>query len=99
MEVIIKLIKARAFSLIIIISLANHSGDKFSSWLNYLVHAIPAFIFLSAYMGFVIILIEQYYRKTTYQNHLVKPTLLIITKGSYILLGFLAFLTLGINIY
>ena len=82
--------------MIIIISLANHSGDDFSSWINYLAHAIPSFLFLSTYMGLIIIISELYYGSINFQNHLVKPTLLMIVLASNILLAIIAFATLGI---
>jgi len=85
--------------LLIIIGLDNNSGDTPIAWVNHVAHAFPAFIFLSAYMGLVIIISDIYYSLANYQNLMIKPMLLTIAASSYIIIAILAFYTFGKYLY
>ena len=82
-------------SLVIIITLGNISGNDPASWFNYVAHAVPAFVFVSAYMSLVTLLADTYYSYSNYNNHLAKPGLLLVVVVGYILLALLALITFG----
>lgn len=83
----------RTISLIFIIILGNPLGNNPSSWLNSLLHIVPAFIFVSAYMYLATFLADLYYTNINYNNHLIKPVLLFIVVSGYIILAIVAFFT------
>ena len=83
----------RTLSLIFIIILGNPLGNNPSSWLNSLLHIVPAFIFVSAYMYLATFLADLYYTNINYNNHLIKPVLLFIVVCGYIILAIVAFFT------
>ena len=83
----------RTLSLIFIIILGNPLGNNPSSWLNSLLHIVPAFIFVSAYMYLATFLADLYYTNINYHNHLIKPVLLFIVVCGYIILAIVAFFT------
>ena len=83
----------RTVSLIFIIILGNPLGNNPSSWLNSLLHIVPAFIFVSAYMYLATFLADLYYNSIAYHNHLIKPALLFIVVSGYIILAIVALLT------
>lgn len=83
----------RTLSLIFIIMLGNPSGDNGVSWLNSLLHVLPAFIFVSAYMYLATFLADLYYQNIEYNNHIMKPALLITVGSGYIILALIALIT------
>ena len=89
---------ARAFSLLIIMLMANDTGDSPSAWLTYVAHAIPAFCFVSAYMCLIIFFADTYFSFASYNNHLIKPALFILAISCYIIITLMALITFGKNI-
>ena len=85
----------RSFSLIIIILTQNNTGNNPTAWLTYFFHAIPVFCFVSAYMCLIIFFAETYYSFSSYHNHLIKPTLLILAVSCYIIIALISLITFG----
>ena len=83
----------RSLSLIFIIFLGNPFENNPKTWLNSLLHIIPAFIFYSAYMYLCTFLSDIYYTHIEYNNYLIKPILIFIVVIGYIILSILAFFT------
>jgi hypothetical protein len=83
--------------LVLIISLGNSSENNPTSWFNYVAHAVPAFIFVSAYINLLTILADSYYANSNYNNHLVKPAFLLLVVASYIILAIIALISFGNN--
>jgi hypothetical protein len=79
----------------LIIILENNSGNNPTSWFNYVAHAVPAFIFVSAYVYLLEILADSYYTESNYNNHLIKPAFLLLVVGSYVLLALIALISFG----
>ena len=85
----------RALSLVIIITLANSSGNNPTSWFNYIAHVVPAFVFVSAYVYLLTILADLYYSNSDYNNHMAKPAFLLVVVSAYIVLALIALISFG----
>jgi hypothetical protein len=89
----------RALSLIFILLFGNPNGNNAISWLNSILHVGPAFLFVSSYMYLATFLVDLYYTNIDYNNHLMKPFLGLIVGGGYLILIFLALITLIAKAY
>jgi hypothetical protein len=77
--------------------LGNSSENNPTSWFNYVAHAVPAFIFVSAYVYLLQILADSYYAESNYNNHFVQPAFLLLVVGSYVILAIIALISFGKN--
>ena len=89
----------RALSLIFILAFGNPNGNNATSWLNSIFHVGPAFLFVSSYMYLATFLGDLYYSNIEYNNHLMKPFLVVIVSGGYLVLIILAFITFIFSAY
>ena len=89
----------RALSLIFILAFGNPNGNNASSWLNSIFHVGPAFLFVSSYMYLATFLGDLYYSNIEYNNHLMKPFLVVIVSGGYLVLIILALITFIFSAY
>ena len=84
----------RTLSLIFILIFSNPNGNNGISWINSLLHIVPAFVFVSSYMYLAIFFSDIYYNTINYQNHLLTPALTIIINGGYAFLALVGLITL-----
>ncbi len=84
----------RTLSLIFILIFSNPNGNNGISWINSLLHIVPAFVFVSSYMYLAIFFSDIYYNTINYQNHLLTPALTIIINGGYAFLALIGLITL-----
>ena len=89
----------RTLSLIFIIAFGNPNGNNATSWLNAIFHVGPAFLFVSSYMYLATFLGDLYYSNIEYNNHLMKPALVLIVSGGYCVLVILALVTFIFSAY
>ena len=89
----------RTLSLIFILIISNPNGNNGISWINSLLHIVPAFVFVSSYMYLATFFSDIYYSTIDYRNHLLTPALTIIINGGYILLTIIALITLVARTY
>ena len=89
----------RSLSLIFILLFGNPNGNNAISWLNSILHVGPAFLFVSSYMYLATFLVDLYYTNIEYNNHLMKPFLGLMVGGGYLVLIFLALITLIAKAY
>ena len=89
----------RSLSLIFILIISNPNGNNGISWINSILHVVPAFVFVSSYMYLVTFFSDIYYQLIDYKNHLLRPVLTMIINGGYIFLAFIALISLIARIY
>ena len=89
----------RTLSLIFILVIHNPNGNNGISWINSLLHVVPAFIFVSSYMYLATFFSDLYYQSIGYNNHLLKPALTMMVNGGYLFLAFVAVFTLFLKAY
>ena len=89
----------RTLSLIFILFISNPNGNNGISWVNSILHIVPAFVFVSSYMYLAIYFSDIYFSYIDYTNHILKPALSIIIIGGYIFLGLIALITLFCRAY
>ena len=73
----------RALSLIFIIIISNPNGNNGISWINSVLHVVPAFVFVTSYNNLAIFFSEVYAKTSEYINHLLKPGLSIMINSGY----------------
>ena len=73
----------RALSLIFIIIISNPNGNNGISWINSVLHVVPAFVFVTSYNNLAIFFSEVYTKTSEYVNHLLKPGLSIMINSGY----------------
>lgn len=89
----------RTLSLIFILIISNPNGNNGISWINSILHIVPAFVFVSSYMYLATFFSDIYYSTIDYRNHLLRPALTIIINGGYLLLALIALITLIARTY
>lgn len=89
----------RTLSLIFILIISNPNGNNGISWINSILHVVPAFVFVTCYMFLADFLSNFYYKNISYENHLIRPALTFIINGSYFFLALIALITLFIKAY
>ena len=89
----------RSLSLIFILIISNPNGNNGISWINSILHIVPAFVFVSSYMYLATFFSDIYYSTIDYRNHLLRPALTIIINGGYLFLALIALITLIARTY
>ena len=89
----------RTLSLIFILIIINPNGNNGISWINSILHIVPAFVFVSSYMYLATFFSDIYYTTIDYRNHLLRPALTIIINGGYLFLALIALITLIARTY
>ena len=89
----------RTLSLIFILIISNPNGNNGISWINSILHIVPAFVFVSSYMYLATFFSDIYYSTIDYRNHLLRPALTIIINGGYLFLALIALITLIARTY
>ena len=89
----------RTLSLIFIIIISNPNGNNGISWINSVLHIVPAFVFVTSYIYLAIFFSEIYYKAINYINHILRPTLTIVINSGYIILFIIAVITLLAKAY
>jgi hypothetical protein len=89
----------RALSLIFIIIISNPNGNNGISWINSVLHVVPAFVFVTSYNNLAIFFSEVYAKTSEYINHLLKPGLSIMINSGYFFLAIIAVITLLAKAY
>ena len=88
----------RSLSLIFIIIISNPNGNNGISWINSVLHVVPAFIFLSSYV-YLAIIFSEIYKTTGYTSHILRPILTILINSGYVILTLIAIITLLAKAY
>ena len=83
----------RSLSLIFIIIISNPNGNNGISWINSVLHVVPAFVFVTSYINLAIIFSE-IYRTSGYTSHILRPALIILINSGYVILAIVAIITL-----
>ena len=89
----------RTLSLIFIIIISNPNGNNGISWINSVLHVLPAFVFVTSYINLAIMLSDAYYYTEDYTNHILKPMLIIMINSGYVILTLVAIITLLAKAY
>jgi len=89
----------RTLSLIFILIISNPNGNNGISWINSILHIVPAFVFVSSYMYLATFFSDIYYTTIDYRNHLLRPALTIAINGGYIMLALIGLITLIARTY
>ena len=89
----------RTLSLIFIIIISNPNGNNGISWINSVLHVLPAFVFVTSYINLAIMLSDAYYDTEDYTNHILKPMLIIMINSGYVILTLVAIITLLAKAY
>ena len=89
----------RTLSLIFIIIISNPNGNNGISWINSVLHVLPAFVFVTSYINLAIMLSDAYYDTVDYTNHILKPMLIIMINSGYVILTLVAIITLLAKAY
>lgn len=89
----------RALSLIFIIIISNPNGNNGISWINSVLHVVPAFVFVTSYINLAIFFSNIYYNISSYENHILRPALTIMINGGYVFLALIAIITLLAKAY
>ena len=89
----------RTLSLIFILIIGNPNGNNGISWMNSILHIVPAFVFVNSYLHLSYMFSDIYNDLTGYQNLLMKPALTIVINGSYAFLALIALITLLAKAY
>ena len=88
----------RSLSLIFIIIISNPNGNNGISWINSVLHVVPAFVFLSSYV-YLAIIFSEIYKTTGYTSHILRPILTILINSGYVILSLIAIITLLAKAY
>jgi hypothetical protein len=89
----------RSLSLIFIIIINNPNGNNGISWVNQILHVVPAFVFVTSYIYLAIFFSDIYYKIEGYLNHLLRPALTIMINSGYFFLALIAIITLLAKAY
>ena len=89
----------RTLSLIFIILISNPNGNNGISWMNSILHVVPAFVFVTSYVHLSHFLSEIYTHFSGYQNLLIEPFLTLLINGCYAFLALIALITLLAKAY
>ena len=89
----------RSLSLIFIIIINNPNGNNGISWVNQILHIVPAFVFVTSYIYLAIFFSDIYYKIEGYLNHLLRPALTIMINSGYFFLALIAIITLLAKAY
>ena len=89
----------RALSLIFIIIISNPNGNNGISWINSVLHVVPAFVFVTSYYYLAISFSDTYYKMINYESHILRPALTIMINSGYVFLAIIAIITLLAKAY
>lgn len=89
----------RSLSLIFIIIISNPNGNNGVSWVNSILHVVPAFVFVTCYIYLTLLLSEEYYKKIDYKSLILRPLLTIMINSSYFFLAIIAIITLFVRAF
>ena len=89
----------RTLSLIFIIIINNPNGNNGISWVNSILHVVPAFLFVTSYIYLVLFFQDFFYKFDGYFSHLLRPILTIMINSGYFFLALIGIITLLAKAY
>ena len=89
----------RTLSLIFIIIINNPNGNNGISWVNSVLHVVPAFLFVTTYIYLVLFFSDFFYKLDGYLSTLLRPALTIMVNSGYFFLALIGIITLLAKAY